>query len=151
MKRTASVMGRFSIVLSLVILAGFFVETRSQTVQECKANLYTAKQLIGIQERQIANLNEQVQNRAAKAEVLQEKVDALNEIIGELRKQIDLQGQNNATLKDSVRLQQSIMDSKQQAITDRDALIKLGKEAAALDDQAAALKKKLNLKKAKTR
>jgi peptidoglycan hydrolase CwlO-like protein len=124
MKRTAFVIGKLSVVLSLVMLAGLFVETRSQTLQECKANLDTAKQLIGVQERQIANLNEQVQNRVAKAEALQEKVDALNDVIGELRKQIDLQAQNNATLKDSLHLQQSIMDSRQQAITDRDVLIK---------------------------
>jgi peptidoglycan hydrolase CwlO-like protein len=124
MKRTVSTIGRLSISLCLVLVTGLFVENRSQALQECKANLELAKDLIKNRDERIDNLNEQVQNRVAKVEALQEKVDVLNDLIAEMRKQIDLQAENNTTLKDSLHLQQAIMDSRQQAITDRDLLIR---------------------------
>lgn len=124
MKRTVSMIGKLSVSMCFVLVTGFFIETRSQALQECKANLEMARDLIKKQDDRIANLNEQVQNRVTKAEALQEKIDALNDDIAEMRKQIDLQAENNSTLKDSLHLQQTIMDSRQQAITDRDVLIK---------------------------
>jgi septal ring factor EnvC (AmiA/AmiB activator) len=131
MKRTVSVIGKLGISLCLVLVAGIFLETHAQALQECKAkleaansSLETANQLLDVKDQKIANLNEQVANRVAKAEALQEKINALNDVIAELRKQVDLSQENNATLKDSLHLQQSVMDSRQQAITDRDLLIK---------------------------
>lgn len=124
MKCTLRVIGRLSIGLSLLFVLGIVSEARAQALQDCKTNLETAKQLINVQEKQIGVLNEKLQNRIEKAEALQEKIDALHTLIGELRKQIDLQAQNNATLNDSLQLKQAIMDSRQQAITDRDVLIK---------------------------
>jgi peptidoglycan hydrolase CwlO-like protein len=124
MKRTIRIIGRLGLGLSLLVVIGFLLDTKAQTLQDCKANLETARQLIDNREKRIENLNEQLQNRVAKADALQEKIDALNEVIGELRKQIDLQAANNATLQDSLHLQQTIMESRQQAIADRDLLIK---------------------------
>ena len=111
-------------LLFLLLLIAAAPESQAQTLQECKDNLETAKRLIKVQEGQIADRDEQLRNRIARGEALQEKIDALNNVIAELRKQIDLQAENNRTLRDSLQLQQTIMESRQQAITDRDILIK---------------------------